>query len=199
MRALALNCSLKPSPAPSSGGLMARQFLDLLAERDVAGEIVRVVDHRVIPGVETDMGDGDEWPRIREKVLAADIVVFVSPIWMGHPASVAQLVLERLNADSAETRDDGNPVHFGRVAVAGIVGNEDGAHKVTADVYQARGDVGFTIPAQGGTYWVGEAMQKVDYNDLDETPEPTAAAMRTAVANAVHLARSLRASPYPVG
>lgn len=175
---------------------MARQFLEFLREYDVPGELVRIVDHHVPPGMETDLGDGDQWPEIWSRILAADILVFVTPIWMGHPASVAQLVLERLNAGSGETDADGNPVHFNRVAVAGVVGNEDGAHKVTADVYQALNDVGFTIPAQGGTYWVGEAMHTTDYNDLAETPEATEAAMRVAVANAVHLSGLLLGDPY---
>ena len=77
-----------------------------------------------------------------------------------------------------------------------MVGNEDGAHKITADLYQALADVGFTIPAQGGTYWNGEAMHGTDYNDLDETPETVASTNATLAENAAHLARLLKASPY---
>lgn len=197
LTAIALSCTLKPSPAPSSSDLMAQQFLDALGSHDVTGSLVRVVDHDVRPGVETDMGSGDEWPSIRRQVTEADIVVIVAPTWLGHMSSVAQRVLERLDAELSETRDDGNPSLFGKVAVVGVVGNEDGAHKVTADLYQGLNDVGLTIPAQGGTYWNGEAMQGTDYNDLDETPEATADAMRTAAANAVHVARLLRGSAYP--
>ncbi|GAA2081407.1 NAD(P)H-dependent oxidoreductase [Aeromicrobium halocynthiae] len=197
LTALALNCTLKPSADPSSSELMARQYLDALAEHDVAGSLVRVVDHDVRPGVETDMGDGDEWPAIREKVLAADIVVVVTPTWVGQMSSVANRVLERLNAESAETRDDGNPILYGKVALVGVVGNEDGAHKITADLFQALDDTGPTIPAQGGTYWNGEAMHTTDYNDLDEAPEATIETLRTASANAVHLARVLSREPYP--
>ncbi len=106
-------------------------------------------------------------------------------------------VLERLDAELSETRDDGNPILYGKVALVGVVGNEDGAHKITADLYQALDDCGLTIPAQGGTYWNGEAMHTVDYNDLDETPEATLSTLRTAAANAVHLARLLSREPYP--
>ncbi|EFQ84787.1 hypothetical protein HMPREF0063_10128 [Aeromicrobium marinum DSM 15272] len=195
--ALVLNCTLKPSPEPSSTDLLAQQFLDALSDHGVSGEAVRVVDHSVAPGVETDMGDGDDWPALHDQVLAADILVVTTPIWLGHPSSVAQRVLERLDAMISEERDDGNPVAFGRVALVGVVGNEDGAHKVTSDLYQGLNDIGFTIAAQGGTYWVGEAMQGTDYRDLDETPDPTATALRTAVANAVHLSGLLREQPYP--
>jgi hypothetical protein len=116
---------------------------------------------------------------------------------MGHLSSVGHQVLERLDAELSETRDDGNPLMFGKVAVVGVVGNEDGAHKVTADLYQGLNDIGFTIPAQGGTYWNGEAMHTTDYNDLDETPEATMSALTTAAANAVHLAAALKDGPYP--
>lgn len=197
LRALALNCTLKPGDQPSSGELMATQFLDALRESGVEGDVVRVVDHDVRPGVEADMGDGDQWPQIRTQVLAADILVFVSPTWMGHMSSVAQRTLERLDAESAETDDAGRPHLYGKVALVGVVGNEDGAHKITADLYQGLNDVGYTIPAQGGTYWNGEAMSGVDYNDLDETPETTLSTLRTAAANAVHLAQVLQTQEYP--
>ena len=93
LTALALVCSLKPSPAPSSSELMATQILAELATHGVTGSTVRVVDHDVRPGVETDMGDGDAWPSIREQVLAADILVLSTPTWMGHASSVAHRVL----------------------------------------------------------------------------------------------------------
>ena len=176
---------------------MARQYLDALADHDVSGTVIRAVDHQIHPGVEADMGDGDDWPAIRDQVLASDILVFVSPTWMGHMSSVAQRVLERLDAELSVEGDDGNPILYGKVAVVGVVGNEDGAHKITADLYQALNDVGFTIPAQGGTYWNGEAMQQTDYLELEETPEPVASAMSSAAANAAHLARTLKGAPYP--
>lgn len=197
LTAIALNCTLKPSPAESSSDLMATQFLDAFSGHQVTGEVVRVVDHDVKPGVEADMGDGDQWPTIREKILAADILVVVTPTWMGNMSSVAARALERLDAELATEGADGNPVLFGKVAVVGVVGNEDGAHKITADLYQGLNDTGYTIPAQGGTYWNGEAMHGTDYKDLDETPEATAGAMETAVANAVHLAKALKDQPYP--
>ena len=196
LRALALVCSLKASPAPSSSDLIARQVLDELAGHGVTGDVVRVVDHDVKPGVEVDMGEGDAWPAIREQMMAADILLISTPTWVGHMSSVAQRVLERLDGELSETDDSGRPLVSGKVAVTAVVGNEDGAHKITADLMQALDDVGFTIPAQGGTYWNGEAMQGVDYNDLDETPEAVASTNKTLAENAVHLARLLKASPY---
>lgn len=194
---IALTCTLSPSPAESSSSLLARQILEEFSAIGIHGEEIRVVDHDVAPGVGTDMGEGDDWPGIRAKVITSDILVLCTPTWAGHPSSVAQRVIERLDAELGETQADGRPRLFDKVAIVGVVGNEDGAHSVVADLFQALDDYGYTIPAQGCTYWNGEAMQTTDYKDLEQTPEATASATRTAVANAAHLARALRISAYP--
>jgi multimeric flavodoxin WrbA len=154
LKALALVCTLTPSPKPSSSELLARQVIQQLSSQGVECDLIRVVDHDIKPGVQTDMGDGDEWPRIREQILASDILVLATPIWLGHPASLAQKVLERLDAELSETDGQGRPSMYDKVALVAVVGNEDGAHHVTAELYQGLGDVGFSIPAQGSTYWV---------------------------------------------
>ncbi len=197
LRALALVCSLKPSPTPSSSELMARQVLDELAKHGASGDVVRVVDHDVKPGVEVDMGEGDAWPAIRERMMVADILIVSTPTWVGHMSSVAQRVLERLDGELSETDESGRPLVTGKVAVTAVVGNEDGAHKITADLFQGLNDMGFTIPAQGGTYWNDVAMGSRDYRDLDETPESVASTTATLAENAAHLARALKASSYP--
>ena len=197
LRALALVCSLKPSPADSSSDLIARQVLAALADDDVTGEVVRVVDHDVKPGVEKDMGDGDQWPALREKVLASDVLVIATPTWMGQASSVCMRVLERLDAELSEKDDQGRPSVFGKVAVVAVVGNEDGAHHISSQVFQALNDVGFSIPAQAATYWNGEAMHGTDYKDLDETPDATASTNAMVARNAAHLARLLKGANYP--
>lgn len=197
LRALVLCCSLKPSPRQSSSQLLGQQVLDEMGKHGVSGQIVRVVDHNVRFGVSKDEGDGDEWPRLRELILAGDILVIATPIWLGQPSSVCKLVLERLDAELSETDGQGRLSTFGRVATVAVVGNEDGAHHVTAEVSQALNDVGFTIPAGGSTYWVGEAMGRVDYVDAGPKPETTGRTTATLAANAAHLARLLRADPYP--
>lgn len=197
LTALAISCTLKPSPAESSSDLLGSQILSALADHGVSGELVRAVDHVISPGVEADMGGDDQWPSLREKVLAADILVFVTPTWMGQQSSVAQRVLERLDAELSETGDSGRPTLFDKVAIAGIVGNEDGAHHIAAILFQSLDDVGYSVAAQGSVYWNGEAMQTVDYKDLTETPEKVAQATATAARNAAHLARLLAADGYP--
>ncbi|WP_431278731.1 flavodoxin family protein [Leifsonia poae] len=196
LSALALVCTLKASPAESSSQLLAKQILDELAVNDVTGTAVRLVDFDIKPGVELDEGDGDEWPRIREQIIASDILVLVTPTWMGHLSSIAQRALERIDAELSETDANGRPLVEGKVAIVGVVGNEDGAHAIIADVFQGLNDVGFSIPSQGATYWNGEAMGSVDYKDLDETPEQVASTNRSVAKNAAHLARLLAATPY---
>jgi hypothetical protein len=116
---------------------------------------------------------------------------------VGHASSVAQRVLERLDAELSETDDEGRPLTYGKIALTAVVGNEDGGHKITADLFQALNDVGFTVPAQGGVYWNGEAMSGTDYKDLDKVPDPVATTMSTMTAHAAHLARLLNANRYP--
>ncbi|MDI3419106.1 flavodoxin family protein [Streptomyces luteolus] len=196
LRAVALVCTLSASPKPSSSQLLAEQTLEALAEHQVSGDVIRIVDHDVKPGVEADMGDGDAWPRIREAVLDADILILSTPIWLGHPSSVAQRVLERLNAEQSHTDDQGRPVTYGKVAGVCVVGNEDGAHHVSAELFQGLNDVGFTLPPNAVTYWVGEAMQGTDYQDLDATPDKTKETTDTLASNAAHLARALKQDVY---
>ena len=183
-------------PAPTKEAL-AQQVLDALSQHDVTGSIVRVVDHAIAPGVEKDMGEGDAWPALRQQVLDADILLLSTPTWMGQASSVCMRVLERLDAEISEKDEQGRPSVFGKVAAVAVVGNEDGAHHSSAEVFQALNDVGFTIPANAVTYWVGEAMGGTDYQDLDERPEKTQQTTRTLAANLAHVARLLKGADYP--
>jgi multimeric flavodoxin WrbA len=199
LRVLALVCTLARSPEPSSSELLGQQILDAFGEHGGTGELIRVVDENVRFGVSIDEGDGDGWPAIRDQLLASDVLVIATPIWMGQPSSVCKMVLERLDAELGETDDEGRLLTYGKVARLGVVGNEDGAHHVIAECLQALNDCGFSIAASAGTYWVGQAMQSVDYRDLDASPDETTSATATAVANTAHLSRVLAESPYKAG
>lgn len=153
MRALVLNCTLKSSPTPSNTQALAEVVVSALRERDVEVDTVRVVDHRIPPGVETDLGDGDEWPQLRAQLDRSDILVMATPTWLGQPSSVAKLVLERMDAVISETKDDGRYAAYNKVAGVVVTGNEDGAHHVISEVAGALIDIGFTVPGQAWTYW----------------------------------------------
>lgn len=197
LTALVLVGTLTPSPERSSSQLLGEQVLADLVKHGVDGSVVRLVDHDVRPGVLVDMGPGDAWPAIREQMLDADILVLATPIWMGQPSSVIKRALERLDGELSEKDEQGRLLTYGKVAAVAVVGNEDGAHHVSAELFQALNDVGFSLAAGAVTYWVGEAMGGVDYQDLEETPEAVASTTATLAANTVHLARQLKASPYP--
>ncbi|WP_036567423.1 flavodoxin family protein [Nocardia sp. BMG51109] len=197
LTAHALVCTLKGSPQQSSSDLITYQLLDEFRNQGVAVDSARVVDYDVRPGITADEGNGDEWPILRRAVLDADILLLATPTWVGHMSSVAQRVLERLDAELSETDGEGRPDMVGKVATAAVVGNEDGAHKVIADLFQGLNDIGFTIPAQGATYWNGEAMSGTDYRDLNEVPPQVKSTNGAVVRNAIHTARLLRSDPYP--
>lgn len=196
MNAIILNGTLKPSPDSSStealGGFVARA----LENRGVSRvEQVRLVDHDIKPGVETDMGAGDAWPQIHDKILAANIVIVATPTWLGQISSVTKCALERMDAMLSETDDDGVPVAYNKVAGAVVVGNEDGAHACIANIAQAMVDIGFTFPGQAWTYWnKGPGPGDEEYlttGDRDWTHSTGEAAAH----NLVAVARALDANP----
>jgi multimeric flavodoxin WrbA len=199
LTAIALNCSLKRSSGePSSTDAMIELLASDLATYGVTlSETIRIADHNVLPGVSSDEGEGDAWPELRRRILAADVLIFGTPIWLGQMSSLAKRVLERMDAFLGETDDRSRMPSFGKVAVAAIVGNEDGAHSITADLFQALNDVGWTIPAGSACYWVGEAMQKTDFNELAEVPEAVRQTAAMLASNTAHLARLLKAQAYP--
>jgi multimeric flavodoxin WrbA len=176
-------------------------MLDLIAREfekfDVITTTVRLADHNIKPGVTSDEGEGDEWPEIRRKILDADILVMGTPIWMGQPGSICKRALERMDAFLSEKDDAGRMVSYGRVAAVAVVGNEDGAHHVSAELYQALNDVGFTLPANAVAYWVGEAMGSVNFVDLKEVPDVVTNTISMLARNTAHLANLLKASQYP--
>lgn len=198
LKILALNCTLKPSAKGSSS---TGKMIDLLlAELDSEGtmaESLRVADFDIKPGVTSDEGEGDEWPVIREKIIQCDILIVGSPVWMGQPSSVAKRVMERLDAFLSEKDEKGHMPSYGKVAIIATVGNEDGAHHVSAELYQALNDVGFSLAPNAVAYWVGEAMGSTDFIDLDEVPETVSGAVTMAARSAAHLARLLKQHPYP--
>lgn len=198
LKALLINCTLKTDDEDSSTQLLLSQIQKSLSSREVESEYIRATSLDIKPGVSHDEGDGDQWPSIKSKIDDAQILVLGTPIWMGQPSSVCKRVMERLDAFLGDTDSEGRMKTYGKVACTAVVGNEDGAHHCSAEIYQALNDVGFSIAPNAISYWVGEAMQGKDYKDhRGETPEKTANATSMMVKNAVHLAKLLNNNPYP--
>ena len=199
MKAICLNCTLKPSPEPSSGASLADVVLSALREEGVETDEIRLVDHRIDAGVVSEaVAEGDEWPAIRERILAAEILVVATPTWLGQPSSVSKRALERMDAFLAETHEDGKtPIAYNRVAGVVVVGNEDGAHHCISEISGALIDIGYTIPAQAWTYWnKGPGPGDEQWLNTDEREWSTTTG-QTAARNLLAAARALDAHPLP--
>ncbi len=158
LKALFLNCTLKKSPSVSNTEALIKKVATLFQLKDVETEIIRVVDYKVHFGVSSDEGEGDEWPKILEKIKTCNILIIGSPIWFGVRGSVTQLVMERLDGTYAEAdKLNGQYPLYNRVAGVIVTGNEDGAHNVAAHTLFNLTHLGCTIPPNADCYWVGEA------------------------------------------
>lgn len=195
MRALLINCTLKPSPEPSNTEALAQVVTAELVSRGVSVESVRAVDLNLLPGVKPDMGQGDDWPRVHAQLLNSEILVIASPTWLGRPSSVAQRVLERMDAMISETDDQDRPVAYNRVAGVVVTGNEDGAHHVISEIGGALGDIGYTIPGQAWTYWHLGPGAGPDYLDDERGHEWAHKTARAMAANLLTTAEALAAHP----
>ncbi|MGQ0573599.1 MAG: flavodoxin family protein [Pseudonocardia sp.] len=199
LRALFVNCTLTPSPGRShTAGLMAMSTA-IMAANGVHVDEVRAVDHHLAPGVQPDMtehgAERDDWPALRERVRAADILVLGTPIWLGEKSSVCTRVVERLYGNSGELNDAGQSSYYGKVGGVIVTGNEDGIKHIAMNVLYSR--LGYVIPPQADAGWIGEAGPGPSY--LDEGsggPQNDFTRRNTTIMtwNLMHLAAMLRAA-----
>jgi multimeric flavodoxin WrbA len=197
MRAVVINCTLKRSPEPSNTEALAEVVAGELRSRGTKVDTVRAVDLDILPGVETDLGQGDAWPQVHDMLLDSEILIVASPTWVGRPSSVAQRVIERMDAMLSETDDDGRPVAYNRVAGVVVTGNEDGAHHVISEISGALADIGYTIPGQAWTYWHLGPGPGPDYLDDDKGHDWAASTGKAMAANLFGVATALAAHPLP--
>ena len=199
LRAVYINCTLKRSPERSHTRGLADRSIQLMESNGVAVEVIRAVDHEIATGVQPDMTEHgwarDEWPGIFDKVMAADILVLMSPIWLGEKSSVCTRVIERLYGNSHLVNEAGQYAYYGRVGGCIITGNEDGAKHCAMNILYSLQHLGFTIPPQADSAWMGEAGPGPSY--LDEGsggPENDFTNRNTTFLtwNLLHLARMLK-------
>lgn len=171
LAAVYINCTLKRSPEASHTEGLAESSIGIMRHLGVTVETVRPVDHELAPGVYPDMtehgAERDDWPRLLESVMAADILVLMTPIWLGEKSSVCTRVIERLYGNSAELNERGQFAYYGRVAGCLVTGNEDGAKHCAMNIIYSLQHLGFTIPPQADAGWVGEAGPGPSYLDED--------------------------------
>lgn len=197
--ALYINCTLKPSPQASHTQALAERSIALMRHLGVEVEVIRAVDHVLAPGVYPDMtdhgADRDDWPQLYRRVQAADILVLLSPIWLGEKSSVATRVVERLYGNSAELNTQGQYAYYGKVGGCIITGNEDGAKHCSMNLLYSLQHLGYTIPPQADAAWLGEAGPGPSYADEGSGgPENDFTNRNTAFMtwNLLHLARLLK-------
>ena len=169
LSAVFLSCTLKPSPEPSNTEALMANSIAIMAAHGVRTELLRAVDYDIAPGVQPDMtAHGfarDDWPALGEKVLAADILVLGTPIWLGEKSSVCTRVIERLYALSGMTNDAGQYIYYGRVGGVMVTGNEDGIKHIAMNVLYSLQHLGYVIPPQADAGWIGEAGPGPSYAD----------------------------------
>ena len=191
MKALFLSCTLKRSPEQSNSEALAAVLREAFEAEGVETEAIRLVDLDIRPGVTSDEGDGDEWPRVHEALLGSEILVVATPTWVGRPSSVAQRMIERMDGMISETDEEERPVAYDRVAGVVVTGNEDGAHHVIGEISGALVDIGYTIPGQSWTYWNKGPGPGDEFDETDEGHEWSESTGRAAAQNLLTVARAL--------
>ena len=160
LSAVFLNCTLKRSPELSHTEGLIRISRAIMENERRAGRAAAPVDYEIASGVYPDMREHgwerDDWPDILEKVLAADILVIGTSIWLGEKTSVATSVVERLYSASHHLNAAGQYAYYGRVGGCLITGNEDGAKHCAMNILYSLQHLGYVIPPQADAAWLGE-------------------------------------------
>ena len=197
LKALILNTSLKSSKETSNTDALANEVQKIFIRENVATEIIRVADYAISYGISPDLGDGDEWPMIFEKVKEADILIIGTPIWLGEKSSIATQTIERLYGSSGETNDKGQAIYYNKVGGVIVTGNEDGAKHAAASILYGLSHMGYVIPPNVDTYWVGEAGPGPSYIEAGQENEFTQKHVEMLAYNTMHLAKILKGNPIP--
>ncbi|MFD0795659.1 flavodoxin family protein [Mucilaginibacter litoreus] len=197
MKAIVLNCTLKPSPQPSNTGALAKEVIVELERLGVEVNFIRVADYNIITGIKSDLGDGDNWPAILKELLSSEILIIATPTWMGTMSSQALKVLERLNGLYPTRDEQGRPVTFNKVAGFIVTGAEDGARHVVTEIAGALMDVGFTIAPQSYTYWNNGPGPGDNYLESNYRKDWSIKTGRAAAENLVAVAIALKHTPIP--
>lgn len=197
LKALFLNCSLKSSDETSNTEGFIKDVQTHYNQLGVESEIIRLADLNIGFGIGEDLGDGDEWPKVLEKVMASDIVIIGTPLWLGEKSSIATLAIERLYSVSSKTQDNGQSIFYNKVGGAIITGNEDGAKHAAASLLYGLSHIGFVVPPNVDAYWVGEAGPGESYIKAGRNNDFSKAAIQRLAYNTYHFAGMLKNNPIP--
>lgn len=171
LKALFINCTIKKNSKDSHTLKLMNRAAGIMRTEGVNVEIINALDYQIAFGMEKDLTehgwDRDDWPKIQTKIMAADILVLGSPIWLGVKSSVATLVVERMYAHSGDRNNKDQYLYYGKTAGCVITGNEDGIKHCSMDILYAMQHIGYTIPPQADCGWIGEAGPGPSYGDIE--------------------------------
>jgi multimeric flavodoxin WrbA len=171
LKAIFVNCTLKKSPMISHTSKLIEVSKSIMAKENVSVEEIRLIDHDVATGVYPDMKEHgwkeDEWPAIFERIFAADILIVGTPIWLGEKSSIAQKLIERLYGMSGQTNKKGQYSLYGKVGGCMITGNEDGVKHCAMGILYSLQHVGYSIPPQADSGWIGTVGPGPSYGDTE--------------------------------
>jgi multimeric flavodoxin WrbA len=175
LKALFINCSIKKDKSKSHTQLLMNRVANIMKTEGVSVEQVYALDNTITTGMIKDgaqEGQKDDWPTVQAKIIAADILVIGTPIWLGVKSSVATRVIERLYAYSGDRNEKGQYLYYGKTGGCVITGNEDGIKHCAMDLLYAMQHVGYTIPPQADCGWIGEAGPGPSYGDTEWEGKP---------------------------
>ena len=175
LQALFINCSIKSDRAQSHTQLLMDKAAAIMTAEGVDVEQIYARDHAIAFGMIKDGADegvADEWPAIQAKILAAEILVIGTPIWLGEKSSVASLVIERMYAYSGDRNAQGQYLYYGKTAGCVVTGNEDGIKHCARDLLYAFQHIGYMVPPQADCGWIGEAGPGPSYGDTEWNGSP---------------------------
>jgi multimeric flavodoxin WrbA len=199
IKALVLNCSLKDSTVTSNTRALIDEAVKIFEENGADTEVLTMADYSIGLGITHEaVNNQDQWPIIFEKVKQADILVIGSPIWLGEQSSLATLVVERLYGGSSLTNEKSQYIYYNKVGGVVVTGNEDGGKNVSSYLIYALSHIGFTIPPNVDTYWVGEAGPGPSFIEANGNQnEFTMQHVKIMAHNLLHFARLLKEHPIP--
>ena len=199
LKAIFVNTTLKKSPNRSHTDGLWQISKHILQENNIKIDEVRLVDHDIAFGVYGDMTEHgwekDEWPEIFDRIMAADILIIGTPIWLGEKSSICNMLIERLYANSSKLNSEGQYAYYGKVGGCLITGNEDGAKHCAMNIIYSLQHLGYSIPPQADAGWLGEIGPGPSYLDEDSGgPENDFTNRNTTFMtwNLIHLAKMLK-------
>lgn len=169
LKAIFINCTLKKSPRISNTKGLSDVSISIMKKEGVDVDYIRLLDHEIPHGEKEDMTEyeeeKDEWPQLFERIKKANILVVATPIWLGEISSVTKKLIERLDAMSEKLNDKGQHIYYGKVGGCIVTGNEDGIKNCAKTILFSLQHIGYSIPPQADTGWIGKAGHGPSYLD----------------------------------